>query len=383
MPIFRKRKTSKALRGAKASLGAAAGAIRSKQTRRLRKQMAIRDAEIAALRRELARVRGDELPPGPARSMPVFFVLGYQKSGTTWLMLMLDSHPEVLCRGEGRFFGGGWRQRSLKQADVQRPPSSLYNAVLDAEYLKLWIERSVWSRNEAVEEHLVNLTRMAIDYFLEGERLKSGKKLVGDKSPLLTPETMREVGEIYPEARVIHIIRDGRDAAVSAAHHSWNFGGAGRGARAPTRRDARRRDPRKLREVGESIFVEDHLRKLAADWATRVGRAVEDGPALLGTNYCEVRYEELVEKPEAELGRLLEFLEADASEREVRRCVGSASFERLAEGRKRGQEDPSSFFRKGIVGDWKNVFTEKDKLVFKEVAGDLLVELGYEKDDSW
>jgi hypothetical protein len=43
----------------------------------------------------------------------------------------------------------------------------------------------------------------------------------------------------------------------------------------------------------------------------------------------------------------------------------------------------SSFFRKGIVGDRKNVFTEQDKLVFKEEAGELLAKLGYEKDDTW
>ena len=65
---------------------------------------------------------------------------------------------------------------------------------------------------------------MAIDYFLGGELLKSGKRIVGDKSPLLTPDTIREISAIYPEAKVIHIIRDGRDVAVSAAHHARNFG---------------------------------------------------------------------------------------------------------------------------------------------------------------
>jgi hypothetical protein len=54
----------------------------------------------------------------------------------------------------------------------------------------------------------------------------------------------------------------------------------------------------------------------------------------------------------------------------------------LAGGRKRGQE-ATSFFRKGIAGDWKNVFTEQDKRDFKTVAGDLLIEIGYEKDKNW
>jgi hypothetical protein len=96
-----------------------------------------------------------------------------------------------------------------------------------------------------------------------------------------------------------------------------------------------------------------------------------------------VYYEGLSMKPEERVRRLLEFLGAGAGDETVRRCVESASFERLSRGRQRGQEDPSSFFRKGIVGDWQNVFTEEDKRVFKEEAGDLLIKLGYEESDQW
>ena len=34
---------------------------------------------------------------------PFFFVLGVPKSGTTWVQKALDSHPQLLCRGEGKF----------------------------------------------------------------------------------------------------------------------------------------------------------------------------------------------------------------------------------------------------------------------------------------
>lgn len=359
------------LRGAKASLDAAKGALRSKASRGARRQIAIKDAEIGALRRELARTRGEE----PPASTPAFFVVGYQKSGTTWLMRMLDSHPEILCKGEGRFFGAGWRQESVKRIDARRPPSSLYNAVLDAEYLRLWIERSVWSRNDDADEHLTNLTRMAIDYFLTGELSKTGKRLVGDKSPLLTAETMEEIAGIYPEAKVIHIIRDGRDAVVSAAHHSRNFGKARKGARST--------DPGKLQLAGESIFAGNSLKRMAAEWSRRVGKAVQDGPALLGESYAEVRYEDLLGRPEAEVGRILRLLGADDGGETVKRCVEAASFERLSGGRARGEEDSSSFFRKGVAGDWRSFFTEEDRRIFKQEAGDLLIELGYERDDRW
>jgi hypothetical protein len=55
-------------------------------------------------------------------------------------------------------------------------------------------------------------------------------------------------------------------------------------------------------------------------------------------------------------------------------------------GRERGQENYSLNFgkhRKGIAGDWRNVFTERDKAIFKEEAGGLLIKLGYERDSNW
>ena len=383
MTIFGSRKAYQVLRGAKALLDGATGALLSKTSKQARRQIAIKDAQIAALRRELALARGEERSTGPTlEGTPVFFILGQQKSGTTWLMRILDSHPEILCKGEGRFFGADWRQESVKRVDPKRPPSSLYNAVSDAEYLRLWVERSVWSANDDPDEHIANLVRMAINYFLEGELFKTGKRMVGDKSPLLTAETIEEIAGIYPDAKVVHIIRDGRDTAVSTAYHAWNFGKT-RSDDQAEKRKASRKNPREMRDVGESIFVRDQLRKMAAQWGARVGRTVEDGPALLGEGYAEVRYENLLERPEKEVRRLLEFLGAEASEKTVKTCVSSASFEKLSKGRKRGQEDPDSFFRKGVAGDWRDVFTEEDKRCFKEEAGDLLIKLGYEKDDSW
>ena len=376
MAIFRNREA--ALRRTEASLAAAARALRSKIGRQTRRQIAIKEAEIAALKRELARARGDGGRAG-VEGTPVFFIVGQQKSGTTWLMRMLDSHPEIMCRGEGRFFGASWRQESVKRTDAKRPPSSLYNAVLDAEYLRLWIERSVWSRDDDADEHLENLTRMAVDYFLMGELSKTGKRMVGDKSPLLTPETIKEISALYPEARVIHIIRDGRDAAVSAVHHSWNFGRK-RSTKASAKRESYRENPGETRE---SIFAGNALRRMAAEWGARVGRTVEDGPALLGSNYVEVRYEDLLERPNEEMARLLGFLGAAAGEETVSRCVSAASFERLSKGRKRGEEDPTSFFRKGVAGDWSNVFTAGDRRIFKEEAGETLIKLGYEESKDW
>ena len=353
-----------------------------------RQQIASKNREITVLRKELARARGAAHLPGSSGEIaPIFFVVGYQKSGTTWLMKMLDSHPEILCRGEGRPFGRNWRQEDLKQKRVSYPPTSLYNAITSSEDLRYWIKRSVWSKRDDTEEHLANLTRLAVEYFLVRKLSETGKRLVGDKTVLLSPEIVEEISTIYPEARVIHIIRDGRDVAVSAMHHRWNQA-EDRGGTSQTtpgqiaKREAYRKDPQKLLETSEGMFADGWLKDSAAKWSDRVSKTVKDGPALLGANYEEVRYEDLLERPEEEAGRLLEFLGAEASEQTVRHCVSAASFEKLAEGRRRGQE-AASFFRKGVADDWKNVFTEQNKQDYKAVAGDLLIDLGYEEDYDW
>lgn len=330
------------------------------------------------------RVAADDPPVG---GVPVFFVVGYQKSGTTWLMKMLDAHPEILCRGEGRPFGRDFRQEQLKNKPASYPPTSLHNAILSSEDLRYWVERSVWSKRDDAEEHLNNLTRLAIKYFLTRQLDKSGKKFVGDKTVLLGSRIVEEIATIFPGAKVIHIIRDGRDVAVSAMHHRWNQAEDRGGTTDATpeqlaKRETYRRDPGALLKTDEGIFADGRLEKNAARWNARVGETAKAGPALLGADYAEVRYEDLLVRPEKEMGRLLKFLGAGADERTVRGCVDAASFEKLSGGRERGQE-AASFYRKGIAGDWRNVFTEENKRAFKAIAGDLLVELGYAEEDDW
>jgi hypothetical protein len=318
----------------------------------------------------------------------VFFVVGLAKSGTSWLMNTLDSHPEILCKGEGRFFGGEWRRENATVQQKHVMASSLYNALLSSEYLQLWIERSVWTRYGDPDEYLTKLTRVAINFFLTEELAKSDKKIVGDKTPLLSPEFVEEINLIYPEAKVIHIIRDGRDVAVSMMHHLWNRaidqGGIQKlNPEEVKRREAYREDPQRVLEADEGIFTEERLRQIAENWNHRVGKTVETGPALFGINYTQVRYEDLLNQPHEEVKQLAEFLGADTSKEAIEQAVSMASFEKATKGRERGQEDPTSFFRKGVAGDWKNYFTERDKEIYKEAAGDLLIKLGYEGDNNW
>lgn len=81
--------------------------------------------------------------------------------------------------------------------------------------------------------------------------------------------------------------------------------------------------------------------------------------------------------------RIFSFLGVEVGREVVDRCVEAASFEELTQGGKRGEEDFTSGRRKGIAGDWHNVFTDRDRAIFKEHAGGLLIEFGYEPNNNW
>ena len=88
-------------------------------------------------------------------------------------MRLLEAHPEVMARGEGRFVGRSYKRPDLKRIDsATLQPSSLQRALLDADYLRAWIERSVWTRDgdteEALEELVAVCTRHIMHRALEG-----------------------------------------------------------------------------------------------------------------------------------------------------------------------------------------------------------------------
>jgi hypothetical protein len=317
----------------------------------------------------------------------VFFVVGHGKSGTTWVARLLGSHPDVLCLWEGRFFGREWHREDLGEVEARVPPRTLSGAIANSADLKLWAERSVWARRGDADEHLRNLTRLALDYFLDQRLAGTDKKIVGDKTPFLPgTHTVREIHDVYPEAKVIHVIRDGRDAEVSWMHHRWNRSTERGGIQVLSPEEAKRREAYLGNPKGDAspgLFDEAELRARAAQWSETVGEARREGPELLGDNYTEVRYEVLISDAPAETARLLRFLGAGAGDEAVRRCVEAASFEKLSGGRRPGEEDPASPVRKGVTGDWRGAFTEGDRRVYKEEAGDLLVELGYEENHNW
>jgi hypothetical protein len=90
-----------------------------------------------------------------------------------------------------------------------------------------------------------------------------------------------------------------------------------------------------------------------------------------------VRYEDLLESTVATLEQILAYLKFEVDEQTVERIVTSNSFTKSS-GRLPGAEDPTSFFRKGTAGEWKEIFTEAHKEQFSSQMEDLVTALGYE-----
>ena len=96
-----------------------------------------------------------------------------------------------------------------------------------------------------------------------------------------------------------------------------------------------------------------------------------------------VKYEDMVGKNQVNVfQKIFEHCNIFIPGKVVVNLLDLYSFKKLS-GREQGVGDLKSHYRKGIAGDWKNYFAEEHKKAFKEVAGQLLVDLGYEKDLNW
>lgn len=101
------------------------------------------------------------------------------------------------------------------------------------------------------------------------------------------------------------------------------------------------------------------------------------------TDNLFITYEDLVENEEENFMRIFNHCKIDLPEKKLLNAIEVSSFKSKSKGRQLGDEDIYHHCRKGIPGDWKNYFNESLKKAFKSEYGDLLVKIGYEKDNSW
>ncbi|MTI88128.1 MAG: sulfotransferase domain-containing protein [Balneolaceae bacterium] len=101
------------------------------------------------------------------------------------------------------------------------------------------------------------------------------------------------------------------------------------------------------------------------------------------THSLFIRYEDLKNQTFEIMKKVVAHYDLPDDNQLLKEIIESNSFKAKTGGRERGEENSSSFYRKGSSGDWKNHFTNELKEKFKKEIGKLLIELNYESDYNW
>jgi sulfotransferase family protein len=299
-------------------------------------------------------------PRREAQRVPAPFVVGIARSGTTLLRLMLDAHPQLTIPPETHFL-----PRLFTQFD-RWVKEGVEGVELRKRAIELIVSHPRWGDidldpervRDRMAQHDPLTAGDAARSFYEAYAAQEGKPHWGDKSPPYTWKAKR-IQRALPEAHFIHLIRDGRDVALSLSEVSWGPG---------------------------------DVRAAASKWVDELGRARHRARRLRPGTYMELRYEDLVADPEPLLRRIVEFVHlpwddgmleyhrgAEARMKEVIRDFhplggGTITAEERARQHELVKSPPSS----SRVGRWRTEMSPEDLEAFESVAGELLVALGYE-----
>jgi hypothetical protein len=304
---------------------------------------------LAAL---IADSASSRLSPAPDRELPIPFIVGCPRSGTTLLRLMLDAHPLIAIPPETHFIID---LLDLDPADPEVRMHFFRATVQGPRWMDFHLDADTFRQHlEAIEPFTID-AGLRVFYRLYADR--RGKPRWGDKTPEYGSH-MARISDLLPAARFVHVVRDGRDVACSLRTVWWGPG--------------------------------DHFEAHASFWHARVTECRRQG--ALCPYYYEVQFETLVHEPETTIRKVCQFLELPYSALMLEYHRTAA--ERMAElsdtlrpdgtviGRRedrlriheRTQHPPD----RDRVGRWRSELTARQIERVQQVAGPLLSELGYE-----
>jgi hypothetical protein len=184
---------------------------------------------------------------------------------------------------------------------------------------------------------------------------------------------------IYPDGRLLNIIRDGRDTVLSHRVQAFIDNPHSLSKRDSEIRDEFARQPEPFLRGEVSIFTEKNLRQAAVGWVKNVVETDRAARELLGDRYCSVRYEDLLERPVEEMRRLWSFLGVSTPAANLDEAVRAELRENPdADWQQQRASEIASPLQKGRQGTWREMFTARDREIFHDVAGDVLKTWGYE-----
>ena len=272
------------------------------------------------------------------------FIIGAPRSGTTWLQAMVAAHPSVCSTiDELKLFDfftvpleEGWQYLiSLQQAT-----GGGRNGVA-----------AMWTDQEFYEF----LSEFVGRVYSQVLAMKPEATILLDKAPAYS-NCVEHINRLVPQAKFLHIIRDGRDVAVSllAAAQGWG-----------------------------RLWAPKEIESAASAWKAHVLGAQK--ARQYGERYLEVRYEELLSNGVQVLQKVFEFAGLPIEPDNLVAIYKRHQFENMKQDGT-GVHDfplPKEFFRKGKAGDWRNSLNPGQRYLFHETAGDLLCALGYANTSWW
>ncbi len=309
------------------------------------------DYSIRMLRNR--RLRGRSEPEFPAP-----FVVGVGRSGTTLLRMMLDSHPQLAIPPETHFLN----------PLIQASGRLRFNARTATREI-VHDERRRWNDFGLTEEDLL-VSMQSVEKFNTADAMrafyrayanKHGKPRWGDKTPDYIRK-MRKLQKTLPEARFIHVIRDGRDAGLSQN----------------ARITKRGKEPVPAREM-------------ARRWRKRIVKSRIDAEEV--EHYIEVRYEDLISDTESVLRRVCEHIDLpfdpamlsyhERAEERLQEMAGALPAKKGRPEREAGERiEAHALTTKPPDADrvavWKREMSAEENAEFENAAGYLLADLGYE-----
>jgi len=267
--------------------------------------------------------------PQARSSAEAIFIGGCSRSGTTLLREILDRHSRLACGVETALLVPAFETRRIAER------CELDRRELDA------LVRECSSVVEFAE-------RFYATYVTKGAPLRWV-----DKSPY-NIRVAQQLLSWFPNARFLHIVRDGRDVACSLRRH-----------------------PRQ-RLVNTRVVEVETLRPIAegaATWRaeTSLGLALRAHPRA-----HELRYEDLVTAPQASVRTICSFVGIPFETTMLMPSDPTGPPARLLNNpRAAGPLYTTN------VGRWRSQLTPTEREEFARIAGELLIELGYEQDDGW
>jgi sulfotransferase family protein len=278
---------------------------------------------------------------------PYVFFVGCPRSGTTLVKRIGNAHPQLAVAREQHWLPHFWRRGIGITPDGTVTEELVTTLLGNRRFLSLGIAPE---RLEIFEDgrpkHYARFVTEIFDLYGEINR----KPCVGEKTPAYV-RWLPTLHWLWPHAKYVHIIRDGRDVALSVLE--WG---------------------RAERIVGRFPTWEEDRAVTAAlhwEWNVRLGR--EGGAGLGPERYHELRYEALVADAETECQKLCDFLA----------LAYDPSMLSFHEGRTRSKPGLSAkkAWRPVTAGlrDWREQMLAGDLRRFEAAAGPLLDELGYDR----